>query len=169
MIQSNNMIFISQDIIFYAVTVLYLYLMKASPLQRHLAVNCRHDDVELLPLLTVVCSNNWSPLLLKVCASFMCWRCKAPASSQWFLLNLPLLEERGFWYTAVSSYGDYSALDSSHFVLFYKEKLVVLCSLSQQRIFPALTVAYCSSLFPPHFFIVSWRSVLICIMLNATF
>ena len=42
---------------------------------------------------------------------------------------------------------------------FLQRKWIVLCSLSQQRIFPALTVAYCSSLFPPHFFIVSWRSV----------
>lgn len=94
-----------------------LYLVKATPLQRHLAVNCRHEDVELLPLLTVVCSNNWSSLLLKVWASFTCWRCKASASSQWFLLNLPLLEEGAFWYAAVPSY----AWDSSNFVLFYKE------------------------------------------------
>lgn len=42
---------------------------------------------------------------------------------------------------------------------FLQRKSIVLCSLSQQRIFPALTVAYCPSLFPPHFFIISWRSV----------
>lgn len=103
-----------------------LYLVKATPLQRHLGVNCRHEDVELLPFLTVVCSNNRSSLLLKVWASFTCWRYKASTSSQWFLLNLPLLEEGAFWYTAVPSYGDSSAWDSSHFVLFYKANQ--LCS-----------------------------------------
>lgn len=100
--------------------------MKASPLQRHILVNCRHQDVELLPVLTEVCSNNWSSLLLKVCASFMCWRCKASIFSQWFLLKLPPLEEKAFCYTAVPSYGNSFVLDSRHFVPFYKENQ--LCS-----------------------------------------
>lgn len=131
--------------------------MKASPLQKHPVVNCRCED-ELLPLLTVVCSNNWSSLSLKVCASFMSWRFKASATSQWFLLNLPLLKDRAFWNTAVSFYGDSSALDSRH-CPFLQSNSTVLCSLSQQRIFSVLSVASCFSLFPPNFFIVSWRNV----------
>lgn len=42
---------------------------------------------------------------------------------------------------------------------FLQRKSTVLCSFSQQRIFPALTVAYWFSLFPLHSLIVSWRSV----------
>lgn len=88
----------------------------------------------------------------------MYWRCKASASSQRFLLNFPLLEERTFCYAAVPSYGDPSALDLRLFVLFYKENQ--LCSaVSHNKGFFQPSLLHTDFLFPPHFFIVSWRSV----------
>lgn len=129
------MIFALQEIIFHTIISSCIWW-------RLLATNHTHEGVDLLPGLRV-CSNNWSPLLPTLCAFVRCWRCKA--SSHWVLLNL-------CWRQTLLIYGStflwrFSCTGFGHFVFFFPTKSVVLCNFSQQRVFPALVAAYCSSLF----------------------
>lgn len=130
--------------------------MKTPPLQRHPLANCWHEGVNLLSLLTVVSSNNWSSLVLKVCASFMlklqsfCFQTvvSAKLSHAWgkcFLVHSTTFLW-GFFCSGLKPLCPFS-----------QKKSIVLCCLSQQGIFPDLRVAYCSSLFPLYCFIVFWR------------
>lgn len=130
--------------------------MKASLLQRHLAVNHKHKDVEWLLVLRAVCSNNRSPLQAKLPAFLHMLKLLLPASG--FCkpssagVKSPLVCSNTFLWR-------HFCMGFKSLCLFSQSKSIVLCSLSQQRIFPALTAAYPSSLFPPLFFIVSWRTV----------